>query len=176
MAGGIVTVQHEYQASRWSASPEYRLIIKVPCNPEECNWYDGGTIVHNLPCGGCNVCVKKHKEWSEFSELGDVVPLSARCVQSEEVLVKVQPQRRLEGKSPTVMVVATVCMVVTFVTWIGKGVANWSRNAGLDLVYCFRDVCMPVSTAAHCINKEVGHEPLEKIQMDIPVVSPHKHP
>ena len=133
------------------------LLSRVPCNPEECNRYDGGTIVQSIPCGGCGVCLKKHKEWSEFSELDDVVPLSARCVQSEGELVKVQPKRQLEGKSPTAMVVAAVRAVVTFVTWIGKGVANWTRKAGLDLVYCFRDVCMPVSTAAHWINKEVGH-------------------
>ena len=83
--------------------------------------------------------------------------LSARCVQSEGELVKVQSERQLEGKSPTAMVVAAVRAVVTFVTWIGKGVANWTTKAGLDLVYCFRDVCMPVSTAAHWINKEVGY-------------------
>ena len=86
-----------------------------------------------------------------------MVPLSARGVQSEGELVKVQPERQVEGISPTAIFVAAVWTDVTFVTWIGKGVSNWTRKGGLDLVYCFRDVCMPVSTAAHWINKEVGH-------------------
>lgn len=46
------------------------------CDPEECTCYDGESVVSELPCHGCDSCVKKHREWSAyFEEVGDIVPL-----------------------------------------------------------------------------------------------------
>ncbi len=48
------------------------------CDPEECTCYDGITVLENLPCGGCQQCIKKHDMWSDFAEVDDVVPLTMK--------------------------------------------------------------------------------------------------
>ncbi len=58
-------------------------LSRAPCEPDECQCYDGQTILEQLPCNGCPACTKKHQEWSSFMELDDVVPLSARRVVPE---------------------------------------------------------------------------------------------
>ena len=55
-----------------------------------------------------------------------------------------------------------MCMVATFLTWIGEGVANRSRKAGLGMVCCFYAVCMPVGTVVQWINKKAGHGAIEE--------------
>ena len=52
------------------------------CDPEECDCYDRNTILTELPCGGCDFCVKKHEAWSDFFEVDDVVPLFTRPVKA----------------------------------------------------------------------------------------------
>ena len=39
-------------------------------------------MLSDLPCGGCDICNKKHEQWSSFQEVDDVVPLMARRVVS----------------------------------------------------------------------------------------------
>ena len=48
------------------------------CDPDQCDCYDRDSILPELPCGGCDKCTKKHEQWSDFFEVDDVVPLSAR--------------------------------------------------------------------------------------------------
>ena len=55
-------------------------LSRVPCDPTECMCYDGKTVLCDLPCGGCDVCQRKHEQWSSFQEVDDVVPLMARRV------------------------------------------------------------------------------------------------
>ena len=55
-------------------------LSRVPCDPTECMCYDGKTVLCDLPCGGCDVCQRKHEQWSSFQEMDDVVPLMARRV------------------------------------------------------------------------------------------------
>ena len=55
-------------------------LSRVPCDPTECSCYDGQTLLSDLPCGGCNVCIKRHEQWSSFQEVDDVVPLMTRNV------------------------------------------------------------------------------------------------
>ena len=42
------------------------------CDPDECDCYDGDTILSELPCGGCQPCIKKHERWSQFNEIDNV--------------------------------------------------------------------------------------------------------
>ena len=34
----------------------------VSCDPAECSCYDDQSVLSDLPCGGCDVCNKKHEE------------------------------------------------------------------------------------------------------------------
>jgi hypothetical protein len=44
-------------------------LSRIPCDPDECQCYDGRTIFEDLPCQGCANCLKKHEAWSDFSKL-----------------------------------------------------------------------------------------------------------
>ena len=55
-------------------------LSRIPCEPQECNCYDGETVIADLPCEGCHQCARKHQEWSNFMELDDVVPLTVKPV------------------------------------------------------------------------------------------------
>ena len=55
-------------------------LSRTPCDPEACPCYDGQAIVKDLPCGGCDQCVKKHQQWSSFWDTDDVVPLITKRV------------------------------------------------------------------------------------------------
>ncbi len=55
-------------------------LSRIPCDPDDCNCYDGQTILTELPCGGCDKCQKKHKMWSDFSEMDGVNTVNARCI------------------------------------------------------------------------------------------------
>ena len=61
-------------------------LSRAPCDPEACPCYDGQTVLEDLPCGGCNQCIKKHQQWSCFWDTDDVVPLVAKCVGSSTQL------------------------------------------------------------------------------------------
>ena len=58
-------------------------LSRIPCDPDECDCYDGQTVIEDLPCGGCDKCKKKHEKWSSFMAIDDIVPLTARCVRYE---------------------------------------------------------------------------------------------
>ena len=60
-------------------------LSRVPCDPAECSCYDGQSVLSDLPCGGCDVCNKKHEQWSSFQEVDDVVPLMARRVECKDL-------------------------------------------------------------------------------------------
>ena len=47
-------------------------LSRVPCDPTECMYYDGKTVLCDLPCGD--------EQWLSFFEVDDVVPLMARRV------------------------------------------------------------------------------------------------
>ena len=40
-------------------------LSRVPCDPTECSCYDGQTLLSDLPCGGYNVCIKRHEHVSK---------------------------------------------------------------------------------------------------------------
>lgn len=68
----------EHRAGKRHANAD--ALSRIPCDPEVCDCYDDVTILSDLPCGGCDTCLKKHKEWSDFSKLDDVLNISARIV------------------------------------------------------------------------------------------------
>ena len=53
---------------------------RVPCDPFLCDCYDGTSVLDELPCKGCDTCVKKHIQWSSFLEEADVRPLGANNI------------------------------------------------------------------------------------------------
>ena len=55
-------------------------LSRIPCDPDDCDCYDGQTVVEDLPCGGCDKCKTKHNKWSNFNDVDDIVPLSTRCI------------------------------------------------------------------------------------------------
>ncbi len=50
------------------------------CDPDQCDCYNRDSIISELPCGGCDYCVKRHQMWSDFFEVDDVVPLSTKTI------------------------------------------------------------------------------------------------
>jgi len=50
-------------------------LSRIHCNPRDCQCYDGRTVLQELPCQGCDACVKKHYSWSYFAQFNDVIPL-----------------------------------------------------------------------------------------------------
>jgi transposase InsO family protein len=67
-------------------------LSRMPYDQDECQCYDGHTILGNLPCGGCDKCLKKHREWSAFFELDDTVPLAAKV---REIKVTMRNEARI---------------------------------------------------------------------------------
>ncbi|MES9883973.1 MAG: DDE-type integrase/transposase/recombinase [Sedimenticola sp.] len=59
------------------------FLSRKPCDPEQCDCYDGITILENLPCKGCSGCQRKHEEWSILADIDDVVPLISKRVRPE---------------------------------------------------------------------------------------------
>ena len=55
-------------------------LSRTPCHPDTCDCYNGSQIVEELPCGGCTTCRRRHREWSDFFDEDDIVPLSAKEV------------------------------------------------------------------------------------------------
>ena len=58
-------------------------LSRIPCDPEECQCYDRNTIIEDLPCEGCETCLKKHEMWSDFSQFDDTVPLFSKGTVTE---------------------------------------------------------------------------------------------
>ena len=74
-------IQHREGSKHGNAD----VLSRIPCDPDECSCCDGQTIIQDLPCGCCKVCLKRHEEWSSFlQEVDDVVQLSVRCVQQTQ--------------------------------------------------------------------------------------------
>ena len=46
-------------------------LSRVECDPDECQCYDGVTVLSELPCGGCDRCLKKHEQYSSFFEVDE---------------------------------------------------------------------------------------------------------
>ena len=44
------------------------------CDPDQYDCYDRDTIISELPCGGCEHCIKKQEKLSDFFEVDDIVP------------------------------------------------------------------------------------------------------
>jgi predicted aspartyl protease len=56
-------------------------LSRIPDNLEECNCYEAGVDISQLPCGGCPYCERAHKQWSRFEvDVDDVIPLAVRSI------------------------------------------------------------------------------------------------
>ncbi|XP_023205547.1 uncharacterized protein LOC106700194 [Xiphophorus maculatus] len=65
-----------------------------------CDCYQAGKDVMELPCRGCSHCQRLHKQWARFEEdVDDVVPLVIRHVTGEEVGSSTQEQHQAEAET-----------------------------------------------------------------------------
>ena len=73
----------EHRAGKKHANAD--ALSRLPCDPDDCECYDGVTVLTELPCGGCEKCLKKHQSWSEFAKVDDVVPLTFKVKQTDVI-------------------------------------------------------------------------------------------
>ena len=89
-------------------------LSRVPCDPTECMCYDGKTVLCDLPCGGCDVCQRKHEQWSSFQEVDDVVPLMARRV---NIRNQVHPVHSRFGRLLTCKFLLFIGLCLSLLVW-----------------------------------------------------------
>ena len=73
--------------------------------PTDCNCYQAGKEVTELPCQGCSHCQRLHEQWARFEEdVDDVVPLVIRqiTVQEAENSTEWQQQAETDPRTSTV--------------------------------------------------------------------------
>ena len=49
-------------------------LSRIPDDAPYCEYYESGTDLKLLPCGGCKFCTRAHNQWSRF----DVIPLTVQ--------------------------------------------------------------------------------------------------
>ncbi|CAG2220004.1 unnamed protein product [Mytilus edulis] len=63
-------------------------LSRIPECLEDCDCYNAGADVENLPCKGCQYCQRAHTQWSRFlNDVDDVIPLAKRQVSPLEVKI-----------------------------------------------------------------------------------------
>ena len=67
-------IQHRAGAKHGNADAMSRL----PTVDGDCDGFDEGIQLADLPCGGCKVCTRKQMQWAPFAETDDVVPLTGK--------------------------------------------------------------------------------------------------
>ncbi|XP_057691272.1 uncharacterized protein LOC130915330 [Corythoichthys intestinalis] len=70
---------------------------------DNCDCYQAGTNLSDLPCKGCVYCQRIHKQWAKFEEDVDyVVPLAVRCIepQSDTISQEASIEDQLSETSP----------------------------------------------------------------------------
>lgn len=61
-------------------------VSRIPDHVKECDCYQAGAAVEDLPCNGCNYCQRAHKQWTRFQQdVDDVVPLSSKVISTLQV-------------------------------------------------------------------------------------------
>jgi hypothetical protein len=64
-------------------------LSRIPDIMVECDCYQAGSKLEDLPCGGCTFCSRAHNQWSRFHEdVDDVIPLAVRQVETVMFEVK----------------------------------------------------------------------------------------
>ncbi|CAC5369754.1 unnamed protein product [Mytilus coruscus] len=65
-------------------------LSRIPDCLEDCDCYNAGAEVENLPCKGCQYCQRAHTQWSRFlNDVDDVIPLAKRQVSPLEVKIAI---------------------------------------------------------------------------------------
>ncbi|CAC5420969.1 tatD [Mytilus coruscus] len=63
-------------------------LSRIPDCLEDCDCYNAGAEVENLPCKSCQYCQRAHTQWSRFlNDVDDVKPLSKRHISPLEVKI-----------------------------------------------------------------------------------------
>ena len=62
-------------------------LSRIPVREDDCNCYEAGAKLEDLPCYPCKKCEKLHYQWQRFEEdVDDVIPLSLRSLSFEDDL------------------------------------------------------------------------------------------
>ena len=103
------------QLARWSEElSQYDMVLihrpgvkhqnadglsRIPHGPV-CDCYEAGKEPTSLPCGGCDYCVRVHRQWDRFErDVDDVVPLAIRSLGTATEEPPAEPW--LPSRSPT---------------------------------------------------------------------------
>ena len=87
LLGRHFVIRTDHSALRWVMSfkdprDQMALWLEVLCQYQF--KIIGQSVLSYLPCG-CDVCKKKHEQWSSFQELDDVVPLMTRRAKPKDL-------------------------------------------------------------------------------------------
>ena len=58
-------------------------LSRIPDPLTQCNCYSAGSNVEDLPCGGCEYCVRAHSNWEQFYNDDDIAHLAIRHVSND---------------------------------------------------------------------------------------------
>ena len=69
MARDTITIHFEIVHRSGNKHLNADSLSRVLCDSDDCDCYDGQTILDELPCLGCKTCIKRHKGKSMVSNV-----------------------------------------------------------------------------------------------------------
>ena len=67
-------------------------LSRIPDQLDFCDCYRAGYDPSDLPCGGCDYCLRAHLQWTRFDEdVDDVVPLALKQVMATSAVTRSEP-------------------------------------------------------------------------------------
>lgn len=88
-------------------------LSRIPSGFPECNCYQAGCRLEELPCKGCGYCSRVHHAWSRFEvDVDDVIPLAVRTLPRMETPIL---QVRTHGSEDDAKLDQTILDQVAFV-------------------------------------------------------------
>jgi len=77
-----VLLQYDFRIQHRSGRKHVNVdsLSRIPSEPEVCACYEGHLTLEEPSCKGCDTCSRKHKQWSDFSQFDDAVPLFAKRI------------------------------------------------------------------------------------------------
>ena len=86
-------------------------LSRIPDQIKYCDSYNAGINPEQLPCGGCQFCVRAHSQWSRFEEdVDNVIPLSVRSLKTSAENIQgytSEQMRELQKNDPDIQQLIT---------------------------------------------------------------------
>ena len=139
-------IQHRQGKQHGNADSLSRI-----CDIDECMCYDKGTILEQLPCGGCSQCTEKHRQWSSFFAIDDTVPfhVSAILPPSADVEEDQQQGPTCSSTASEPVCILLLCMIVQIIAalfTLCKDLVACTLNASCTAAQNFNKVGGAVGT------------------------------